>query len=103
MPNGEKPAGIVESVNELTRVKFPSYMSTLLFAVSGANRKFPVALLVIAKPVYTAPELELFTAMIAWFGFDCAAHPLIVPSSVANRKIDAQPCPWNSCGFCEPL
>src|ERR1035438_5338179 len=97
IPNRGNPAGIVGSVKELTRLKFASYISTLLFQLSAANRKFPDALLVIASPVYTAPEPELFTAMMAEFGFDCGAHPLIVPSSVANRKIEAHPCTWNSC------
>jgi hypothetical protein len=48
------------------------------------------------QSVYEAPNSELFTAMIAWLGFNCGAHPLIVPSSVANRKIAGQPCTLNS-------
>src|SRR5229473_4818133 len=94
IPFGAKPAGIVLSVNELTSLKLPSYMSTLLFALSAANRKFPEALLVIANPVYTAPEFV--AAMMALLGSDCGAHPLMVPSRVAKRKIEAHPCTWNS-------
>src|SRR5713101_7653602 len=65
MPNGANPDGSVASVKELTRLKFPSYISTLLFARSAAYKKFPDALFVIAKPVYTDPLDELFTATIA--------------------------------------
>src|SRR6476620_12632125 len=78
-------------------------MSTLLFAWSVAKRKFALALLVIAKPVYTAPDFELFTAIIALLRSDCGAHPLMVPSRVANRKIDADPCTLNSFGSGELL
>jgi hypothetical protein len=59
-----------------------------LFALSAAKRKFSEALLVIAKPVYTALEPELSTAIMVSFRATCGAHPLMVPSSVANRKID---------------
>jgi hypothetical protein len=45
---------------------------------------------VVAKPVYTAPGFV--TAMIAVLGFDCGAQPLMVPSSVANRKNAGHPC-----------
>src|SRR6476659_2205180 len=78
-------------------------MSTLLFAWSVAKRKFALALLVIAKPVYTAPDFELSTAIIALLRSDCGANRLMVPSRVANRKIDAHPCTWNSVGSGELL
>src|SRR4029077_16017869 len=78
-------------------------MSTLLFAWSAAKRKFALALLVIAKPVYTAPDFELSTGIIALLRSDCGPHPLMVPSRVANRKIDAHPCTWNSVASGEPL
>src|ERR1019366_5094396 len=96
MPNGAKPGGSVLSVNEVTRLKAPSYTSTLLLATSAAYRKFPDGLLVIARPVETAPDAELFTAMIASLGLDCGAHPLMVPSKVANRKNAVHPCTGNS-------
>src|SRR5579862_6305849 len=35
--------------------------------------------------------------MIAWLGLDCGAHPLMVPSSVAKRKMAGQPCTLNCC------
>src|SRR5271166_6663459 len=34
--------------------------------------------------------------MIASFGFDCGAHPLMVPSKVANKNMADQPCTWKS-------
>src|SRR5438477_11942160 len=48
-----------------------------------------------ASPLYTAPDPELSTAMIAYLpafagsnpgGFTAGFHPRTVPSSVANRK-----------------
>src|SRR5207247_11301094 len=39
-----------------------------------------------ANPLYTAPEAELSTARIALFKSTAGLKPLIVPSSVANRK-----------------
>jgi hypothetical protein len=92
MPNGAKSAGSDASVNDFTRLKLPSNMSTLLFAMSAAYKWFPEVWLLIAKPVNTEPLLALFTATIAWLKFDCGAHPLMVPSDVANRKMDAHPC-----------
>src|SRR3974390_2194046 len=86
MPKGVNPAATVESVNEFTSLKFPSYISTLLLAESAAKRKFPEAVAVIASPVYTAPEDELLTMIVAWLRFTCGDHALIVPSSVANRN-----------------
>src|ERR1700686_722810 len=91
MPKGVKPAGTVPFVNDLTRLNCPSYTSTLLLATSAAYRKLPEVLLVIAKPVYEAPVDELFTAIMASFGLDCGAHPLMVPSRVAKRKNPVHP------------
>jgi len=45
-----------------------------------------------ASAVYMAPEAELSTATMASFGFDCGAHPLMVPSKVAKRKMAGHPC-----------
>src|ERR1700722_8773641 len=71
-------------------------MSTLPFAMSAAYRKFPEALFVVASPVYIDLFDELFTAMMAWLKFDFGAHPLIVPSSVANKNADGDPPTGNS-------
>src|SRR6266849_5851922 len=49
--------------------------------------KSPELSLVIARPVYTAPELDLSTAIRAWVKSTPGAQPLIVPSSVAKRNI----------------
>src|ERR1700730_12062529 len=95
MPNGAKPGGSVLSVNELTRVKVPSYTSTLLLALSAAYRKVPEGLLGMAKPVYTAPG-GVLGAMRASLGLDCGAQPLMVPSKVAKMKKAVHPCSWNS-------
>src|SRR5215469_6216928 len=51
IPNGAKPAGTVESVNEPVQWKLASYISTLLFALSAANSTFPDVLAVDASPV----------------------------------------------------
>src|ERR1700722_10780764 len=98
MPNGAKPAGTVLSVKDINRLKLPSNTSTLLFAISAAYNRFPEALFVIANPVYTDGVLlvEVSTAIIAWLRFDWGVHPLMVPSNVANRKIDGHPWTWNS-------
>src|SRR5882762_7686428 len=96
MPNGANPAGSEESVNDFTKLKVPSYTSTFPFASSAAYKKFPEALFVIASPVYTDFLDELSTARIAWLAFVCGAQPLMVPSSVANRKNVDHPPSWKS-------
>src|ERR1017187_312395 len=93
MPNGAKPAGIVLSVNDFTRLKFPSYTSTLLLALSAAYSEFPEVWLVIASPVYDAPACR--TPIKALFG-EKLDQPLIVPSSVANKNTDVQVSILNS-------
>jgi hypothetical protein len=55
--------------------------------VGGIDQIARRGLLVIAKALYEAPESGLLTAMMA-LGFDCGAQPLIVPSSLANMKIE---------------
>jgi hypothetical protein len=63
--------------------------------MSAANKKFPEALLVMASPVYIAGCGFLLavvsTARVAWLMFDPGVHPLMVPSSVANRKTAGAP------------
>src|SRR5580692_10942019 len=44
-----------------------------------------------ASPVYCASVLELFTAIIAAFGFDPGAQPAMAPSKVAKMKSDEFP------------
>jgi hypothetical protein len=63
--------------------------------VGGIDQIARRGLLVIAKALYEAPESGLLTAMMA-LGFDCGAQPLIVPSSLANTKIEGHPCTLNS-------
>ena len=87
IPNGANPAGIVVSVNDFTRLKFPSYMSTLLLALSAAYNEFPDVWLVMARPVYTAPACRTAISAVLGSKFD---HPLMVPSSVANKNKDVQ-------------
>src|ERR1700730_9665454 len=94
MPKGTKSDDSVESENapaaSVTGVKVPSYTSTFPFAMSARNRKVPEGLFVIASPVYIAGCGFLLavvsTAKVDWLKFDPGVHPLMVPSSVANRK-----------------
>src|SRR5579864_1485561 len=62
-------------------------MSTLLFALSAANKKLPEAWLVIASPVYTEPAER--TAISVELGKN-PDHPLIVPSREAKRNSEVQ-------------
>src|SRR5581483_6448607 len=71
-------------------------MSTLLFALSTANREFPDALLVMASAVYEAPELELSATTIALLRFAPGDHALIVPSSESKIKNAVDPLTLNS-------
>src|ERR1700678_3086852 len=64
-------------------------MSTLLLALSAANRKLSVALAEIAKPVKDAPGVV--TSTIAVSGFAAGFQPLMVPSRVAKMKIAGEP------------
>src|ERR1700735_323971 len=89
MPYGVNPGVTVGSVNDFTSLKLPSKMSTLLFALSAAKRKFPEGLVLTAKPVYDAPVDG--TAMMAVSGFTDGFQPLIVPSRVAKMKIAGDP------------
>src|ERR1700679_2247278 len=89
MPYGVKPAVTVGSVNDFTSLKLALKMSTLLFALSAAKRKFPEGLVLIAKPVYDAPVEG--TVMMAVFRFTAGFQALIVPSRVAKIKTAAEP------------
>src|ERR1700679_4064005 len=89
MPYTAKLDGIELSVNEPTSLKVASKISTLLLAPSAANRKFPEGLLLLARPVYTAPVEG--TATTAALGLTPGFQPLMVPSSVAKIKIAGEP------------
>src|SRR5438477_4314307 len=67
--------------------KFESKTSTVPAWKLVANRKAPLALKPRASPLYTAPEAELSTAMMAWVGSTLLFHPAMVPSSVANSSV----------------
>src|ERR1700678_1271389 len=64
-------------------------MSTLLLALSAANRKLSVAWVEIANPVKDAPGVV--TSTIAVSGFAAGFQPLMVPSRVAKMKIAGEP------------
>src|SRR5713101_3666081 len=68
-------------------------MSTLLLALSAANKEFPEVWLVIANPVYTAPACRTAISVVLGSKPD---HPLMVPSSVANKNTDVQVSILNS-------
>src|SRR5919201_2289246 len=70
-----------------TRRKFESKTSTVPAWKLVAKRKAPLALKPRASPLYTAPEAELSTAMMAWLGSTLLFQPAIVPSSVANSSV----------------
>src|SRR5947209_951073 len=90
MPKGAKPAGMCESRNPpgvRTGRKFESKTSMVPAWKLVAKRKAPVVVKPRASPLYTAPEAELSTAMIAWVGSTLLFHPAMVPSSVANSSV----------------
>src|SRR5262245_6586395 len=88
MPNGAKFGSTFGSVNVFTRLKFLSYISTTPAWKFVTYKKSPRAVLAIAKPLYTAPELELSFAITALVTLTAGLQPRIVPSSVANRKTE---------------
>src|SRR5215470_10582153 len=53
-----------------------------------AYKKLPLEELASARPLYTAPEPELSTAITALSRLTVGLQPRIVPSSLENRKID---------------
>ena len=89
---GAKPEGTDGSVKfpeSVAGVNFESKTSILLLEKFAARRKLPAPLFAIARPVYTAPEAELFatTTAFATLGF----HAEIVPSSASKMKNAADP------------
>src|ERR1700690_2839148 len=65
--------------------------------MSAAYKWFPEAVLLIANPVYAAPVGACTKgATSAWLKFDCGAHPLIDPSSAANKNTVCFPRSSNS-------
>src|SRR5437899_6811390 len=96
MPKGAKPAGTSLSLNApgtWTGWKFESKTSIVPAWKLVAKRKAPEALKPRARPLYTAPEAELSTAMRAWLESTLLFHPAMVPSSVANSSL-LGPDPW---------
>src|SRR5919201_1987444 len=90
IPNGAKLEGIFESVNPpgvCTGRKFESKTSILPAWKLVAKRKAPEALKPIARPLYTAPDAELSTAITACVGSTLLFQPAIVPFSVANSSV----------------
>ena len=66
MPNGVKPAGTVASVNEVTQVEVGVvHIHFVVPAIRGKQKIIPEGWLLMASPVYTAPVLELLTAMMS--------------------------------------
>src|SRR6266567_8359016 len=89
MPKAAKLEGIFESLNAPVRWtgwNFESKTSTVPAWKLVANRKAPKALKPMARPLYTAPEAELLTAMTAWVGSTAPFQPAIVPFSVAKSS-----------------
>src|SRR5437588_4663249 len=90
MPKGAKPAGILGSRKPpgiATGWKFASNTSIVPAWKLVAKRKAPAALNPMARPLYTAPDAELSTAIMAWVGSTLLFQPAIVPSSVANSSL----------------
>src|SRR6266851_6720647 len=86
MPNGAKFASTCASVNVVIRVKFLSYISTTPSWKLVAYRKWPVGVLAMASPLYTAPAPEWSTAIMACVPLTVGLQPRMVPSSVAKRN-----------------
>src|SRR5215467_8671289 len=86
MPNGAKFGSTSVAVIVLTRLKPLSYISTWPAEKLAAYRKLPSEVLAMANPLYTAPEPELSTAIMACVLSTAGLQPRMVPSSVAKRN-----------------
>jgi hypothetical protein len=73
----------------LVGANFVSKTSMVFAARLAARMKFPVLLLSIAKPVYTAPEAELFT--ITWASVRLEVQTEMVPSRASKMNNAGDP------------